>query len=267
VGTRSASNQGAAERLQTWIRRAPSLLRRLSDELLLFLYPPTCAGCGEPVAPAEPLGFCPRCRDSLELGGSPCCPTCGLPLSPEAPEPYQCGACLEGLYRFDRARAAGPYRGLLREVIHRFKYEGHISLARPLAQLLLPVARELCTLHEIHVVVPVPLHPRRLRDRGFNQAALLARRVGSSINLPVRYTVLRRRRWTAPQIGLSPRERAQNVRGAFAVSEPALVRSRGVMLVDDVFTTGETVDQCVRELKRGGAREVVVLTVARTVGP
>lgn len=264
--TSSPSSECTAAGFQTWIRRAPSLLRRLSDEFLLFLYPPTCAGCGEPVSPTEPLEFCPCCRDSLELLVSPSCPTCGLPLSPEAPEPYQCGACLGGLYRFDRARAAGPYRGLLREVIHRFKYEGRISLARPLAQLLLPAARELCTLHDIRVVVPVPLHLRRLRDRGFNQAALLARRLGASLNLPVRYTVLRRRRWTEPQIGLSPSQRAENVRGAFALSESAVVRDQGVLLVDDVFTTGETVDQCVRELKRGGAREVAVLTVARAAG-
>lgn len=245
--------------------RVPSLLRRLSNEFRLFLYPPSCAGCGEPISPAEPLEFCLLCRDSLKLVGSPSCPTCGLPLSPEAPESYQCGACLGGLYRFDRARAAGIYRGLLREVVHRFKYQGHISLARPLAQLLLPPARELLALHDLHVVVPVPLHRRRLRDRGFNQAALLARRLGASLDLPVRYTVLRRRRWTEPQIGLSPSRRAENVRGAFAVSEPAAVRDQGVLLVDDVFTTGETVDQCVRALKGAGARKVAVLTVARTV--
>jgi ComF family protein len=265
VGTNRPPSRIAPERFRSWARRAPSLLRRLSDELILFLYPPTCAVCGEPVSPAEPLGFCPCCRDSLELVEGPSCSTCGLPLSPEAPAPYQCGACLGGLYRFDRARAAGPYRGLLREVIHRFKYQGHISLARPLAQLVLPPARELCTLHEIHVVVPVPLHRRRLRDRGFNQAALLARRLGASLDLPVRYTVLSRRRWTEPQIGLSPSQRAKNVRGAFVVSEAAVLRDQGVLLVDDVFTTGETVDQCIRELKRAGAGEVAVLTVARTV--
>jgi len=265
VGTSSPPHRFASEWFRVWLRRAPSVLRRLSDELLLFIYPPTCAGCGEPVSPADPLEFCPRCRGSLELVESPFCPTCGLPLSPEAPDPYQCGACVGGLYRFDRARAAGPYRGLLREVIHRFKYQGHISLARPLAQLLLPPARELCSLHEIHVLVPVPLHRRRLRDRGFNQAALLARRLGASLNRPVRYTVLRRRRWTEPQIGLSPSQRAENVRGAFTAADSAVVRDQGVLLVDDVFTTGETVDQCVRELKRAGAREVAVLTVARTV--
>jgi ComF family protein len=243
----------------------PSLFRRLAEGILHFVYPPVCAGCAEPISPAEPLEFCPSCRGSLDLVGGPSCPTCGVPLSPEAPGPYECGACLAGLYRFDRARAAGAYRGLLREVIHRFKYDGHIALARPLAQLMLPGAKELCTFHEINVVLPVPLHPRRLRERGFNQAALLARRVGVSLNIPVEYTVLRRLRWTEPQIGLSSRERAENVRGAFGLTNRRAVRNRTVLLVDDVFTTGETVDQCVRELKRGGATEVVVLTVARTV--
>jgi ComF family protein len=246
--------------------RMPALLRRVGEEILLFIYPPTCAGCGEPVSPTEPLEFCPSCRESLDLVRGPSCPTCGIPLSPEAPGGYECGSCLEGLYRFDRARSAGTYRGLLREVIHRFKYDGHISLARPLAQLLLPAARELRALHEIDVVLPVPLHPRRLRERGFNQAALLARRIGGSLKIPVEYRALWRLRWTEPQIGLTSRERAENVRGAFGLTKKELVRDRTVLLVDDVFTTGETVDQCVRELKRGGAREVVVVTVARTVG-
>jgi ComF family protein len=244
----------------------PSFLWRLAEGVLLFIYPPTCAGCGEPISPAEPLEFCPSCRGSLGVMGGPSCPTCGVPVSPEAPGSYECGACLGGLYRFDRARAAGAYRGLLREVIHRFKYDGHISLARPLAQLLLPAATELCTLHEINIVLPVPLHSRRLRERGFNQAALLARRVGAFLKIPVEYTVLKRLRWTEPQIGLSPRKRAENVRGAFGLTSGKAVRDRTVLLVDDVFTTGETVDQCVRALKAGGAREVVVLTVARTAG-
>ena len=239
------------------------MLQRLTDELLLFLYPPACGGCGEPISRTETVGFCESCRDALELAGSPSCSTCGLPLSPEAPGPYQCGACLGGLYRFDRARASGPYRGLLREVIHRFKYGGRISLARPLAQLLLTGARELSTLHEINLIVPVPLHPRRLRERGFNQAALLARRLGALLNIPVGYTALRRRRWTEPQIGLTVRQRAENVRGAFAVAEPAMLRDQGVLLVDDVFTTGSTLSECARILRSAGAKEVRAVTIAQ----
>jgi ComF family protein len=121
------------------------------------------------------------------------------------------------------------------------------------------------SLFGVDLVTPVPLHPRRLRQRGFNQASLLARRLGVSLNLPVHYSSMDRSRWTAPQMGLSRRQRAENVRGAFVVRDPDAVRGKVVLLVDDVLTTGETVNQCVRGLKKSEAREVLVLTVARTV--
>jgi ComF family protein len=125
---------------------------------------------------------------------------------------------------------------------------------------------ELTRLHRIDTIIPVPLHHRRLRQRGFNQASLLARRLGSFLKIPVDYSSLRRSRWTDPQIGLSRKQRAENVRGAFSLKTTEKVGGKGVLLVDDVLTTGETVNQCVKVLKKaGGAREVVVLTVARTV--
>ena len=132
--------------------------------------------------------------------------------------------------------------------------------------MLIGPARELTRLHRIDTIVPVPLHYRRLRQRGFNQASLLARRLGSLLQLPVDYSNLKRTRLTEPQIGLSRKQRAENVKGAFSLKAPEKFNDKGVLLVDDVLTTGETVDQCVKVLKKnGGAREVVVLTVARTV--
>ena len=126
-------------------------------------------------------------------------------------------------------------------------------------------AEELIRLHRIDMIVPVPLHYRRLRQRGFNQASLLARRLGSLLRIPVDYSSLRRTRWTEPQIGLSRNQRAANVKGAFSLKAMEKVKGKGVLLLDDVLTTGETVNQCARVLQDGGAREVVVLTVARTV--
>ena len=154
----------------------------------------------------------------------------------------------------------------MREVIHRFKYDGKTFLARPLARMLIGPGKELTRLHRIDTIVPVPLHYRRLRQRGFNQASLLARRLGSLLQLPVDYSNLKRTRWTEPQIGLSRKQRAANVKGAFSLKARQKVEGKGILLVDDVFTTGETVNQCVEVLKNaGGAREVVILTVARTV--
>jgi ComF family protein len=132
--------------------------------------------------------------------------------------------------------------------------------------MLIAPGKHLAQLHEVDSIIPVPLHPKRLRQRGFNQASLLARRLGSAVKISVDYASLKQSRWTEPQTGLSRRQRAANVRGAFHLKTPEKVRGKGILLLDDVLTTGETVNQCVRVLKRdGGAREVVVLTVARTV--
>jgi ComF family protein len=132
--------------------------------------------------------------------------------------------------------------------------------------MLAAPAEELSRLHKIDIIIPVPLHPKRLRQRGFNQASLLARRLGSALKISVDYGSLKRSRWTEPQTGLTRRQRAANVRGAFDLKAPEKVRGKGILRLDDVLTTGETVNQCVRVLKRdGGAKEVVVLTVARTV--
>lgn len=238
---------------------------RMVQGLISFIYPPLCAGCALPMSADLEDGFCPDCEQALDWVHPPYCPVCGIPNSKEAPNPHLCGDCLTGTYHFDRARAKGLYRGLLREVIHRFKYQGQTFLVRPLAQMLSEPGRKLARLHKVELIVPVPLHRRRLRQRGFNQAALLGRRLGSALGISVDYSSLKRSRWTEPQTGLSRRQRAANVQGAFDLIRPEKVQGKCVLLLDDVLTTGETVNQCARALKNGGASEVLVLTVARTV--
>lgn len=251
-------------RKRSWGEIAPRFLGRLLQELVFFLYPAGCAGCGELLDAPAGGDFCPGCRKSLELVSEPYCPVCGFPLAEEAPA-HLCGGCLEGRYLFDTSRSAGIYQGLLLRLIHRFKYEGDVSLARPLAHLLISPATEILALYQVELVVPVPLHPRRLRERGFNQASLLAARLGKWMRLPVGYSVLERSRWTDPQTGLSRNQRAVNVRGAFSLNDCQSVPGKGILLVDDVFTTGATVSQCARVLRKGGAGKILVLTVARTV--
>jgi ComF family protein len=250
-------------KLKILFERLPGLAAQLLRETLLLIYPPTCAGCARALISDKP--FCPDCFSTLDLISEPYCPLCGIPYSAEATTNHLCSDCFESVHRFDRARAAGLYQGLLREVIHRFKYGGQTFLVWPLARMLIDPARELTRLHGIDRVVPVPLHYNRLRQRGFNQSSLLAKRLGSLLKISVDYSSLKRTRWTDPQIGLSRNQRAVNVKGAFSLKTPEKIKGKGVLLVDDVFTTGETVNQCVRMLKDGGAREVVVLTVARTV--
>ena len=256
----------ASLEIKALLERLPTLAARLTQEAVLFIYPPTCAGCGSPLDSERSRAVCSSCLLALEPISEPYCPRCGIPYPTESRTPHLCGDCLGGVHLFDRARATGFYRGLLREIIHRFKYGGQTFLARPLAKILAASAKELTRLHHIDLIVPVPLHSKRLRQRGFNQASLLARYLGSALKISVDYASLKRSRWTEPQTGLSRRQRAVNVKGAFALTRPEKIEAKSILLLDDVFTTGETVNQCVGVLKKdGGAREVVVLTVARTV--
>lgn len=251
--------------IQTLLRRLPSLAAKVAQELIFFVYPPICAGCAQPLSGEGPKPFCPDCLRILDVITDPHCPICGIPYCAEVPYPHLCGDCLARVHYFDRARAVGLYKGPLREAIHRLKYGGQTFLVRPLSKMLTLPAKELIVLHQIDLIVPVPLHVRRLRQRGFNQASLLAGRLGSALKIPVSYSSLKRTRWTEPQTGLTLSQRAANVKGAFQLTSASRIGKKGILLLDDVLTTGETVNQCVRVLKRdGGAREVVVLTVART---
>lgn len=266
MGSNKQARNPIASHIRKWAHRFSALATSLVQELALFIYPPTCPGCGNPLHPGRPEHFCSDCSRTLEFISEPYCPVCGVPYAEEIPNPHLCGDCLAGIHSFDRARSTGSYRGSLREVLHRFKYGGRTSLARPLAHMLIAPGEHLARLHKIDRIIPVPLHSKRLRQRGFNQASLLARRLGSALKISVDYASLQRSRWTEPQTGLSRRQRATNVKGAFSLKSNKNVKGKGILLVDDVLTTGETVNQCVRVLKKdGGAKEVVVLTVARTV--
>lgn len=232
------------ERLTQWARGALDLL-----------YPPRCAGCGR-------LGslFCASCLARVELLRPPLCEHCGRPVSMAG----LCSFCRHASSALDGIRAAALFAEPLRSAIHHFKYENRQALARPLASLL----------HECwqrqpfpaDVLVPVPLHERRLRERGYNQAALLARELGRELSLPVVEEAVRRERETRPQVGLTAAERRQNVADAFHCSNGAL-RGCRVLLIDDVCTTGATLEACAIALRQEGeAASVWALVVARPWG-
>ena len=151
----------------------------------------------------------------------------------------------------------------MREALHAFKFGGQRALAAPLADLLIEMGTRSLPVPAPDLLVPVPLHPRRARERGFNQALLLARRLGRSWELPVPTDVLIRAAATRPQTDLTARERRTNVRDAFALRRADLVAGRHVIVVDDILTTGSTASACARSLSEGGAATVGVLTVAR----
>ena len=229
--------------------------------LLDLVFPPFCPVCRARLGDGRRDPLCGRCWRSLERIEGPVCGACGLPMT----VPGTCGACRRRRPPFAYARAATRYGEIARETLHAFKFAGRRALAAPLADLLAERDPVALPAGPPDLIVPVPLHPRREHQRGFNQALLLARRIGRAWHVPVRADILRRTAATPPQTELGVEARRANVRGAFALRRPELVAGRHVLVVDDVFTTGATVGECARCLRAGGAATVGVLTLARVV--
>lgn len=241
-------------------------LREWGGAALDLLFPPRCPVCGELAGPDRRPPLCGPCWSSIIRLAPPWCRVCGMPFWAFAdrtdPPPATCAACLRRRPPYLFARSAARYAGTVREALHAFKFLGQATLAAALSELILEVcAGEARRLGDL--VVPVPLHPERERARGYNQSALLARRLAHRLRLPCQMRALERRRATRAQTELTGRERRRNVLGAFSAAEPRVVRDRHVVLVDDVLTTGATVAECARVLIRAGARTVGVVTVAR----
>ena len=234
------------------------------DTILHWVFPVDCAACGHPAADRRLPFFCRRCWESIAPFKAPLCPRCGQPfdsLLALAHSPgHQCRACRDKPPRFDCALSPYPYEGVLEQAICLFKYRRRDALATPLADLMLVWADRL---PPADLVMPVPLHPTRLRTREFNQSLLLADRIARRLGLPLSFEHLERIRETRPQTELDRKDRARNVRRAFIVREPAGLKGRRVLLVDDVLTTGSTVNDCARALHRAGAASISVLTLAR----
>ena len=236
------------------------------DTLLWWVYPEDCAECRRPALDRRWRAFCRSCWESIHAIDGPVCPCCGRPFdSPialvESPG-HTCGACREFPPAFDRALSPYRYEGVLAKAIHLYKYRKCVDLAAPLAELMLVWQDRLppCDL-----VMAVPLHPRRLRSREFNQALLLAHRIARALHVPLSLDHLVRIRATPPQTELDRSARGRNVRRAFAVRRPDELSGRRLLLIDDVLTTGATVNECAKALRRAKVQSVVVFTLARRV--
>nr|WP_242480432.1 ComF family protein [Rhodovibrio sodomensis] len=233
------------------------------------LLPPRCLACGGPVG--APGTLCPACWEGVAFLGPPLCAACGFPfeLAPEAGDAggTLCGACHVDPPPYARARAVMAYDDGSRGLVLGFKHADRTEAAPAFAHWMARAGHEL--LADADVIAPVPLHRWRLLARRYNQSALLANQLGRVASVPVVPDLLLRRRNTPSQGHLSRAGRGRNVAGAFAVhpGRAGRVRGRSVLLVDDVLTTGATVAACTRVLKRAGARQVDVLTLARVVRP
>lgn len=232
--------------------------------MVLLLLDPSCPGCRRPLLHPLDQIICEYCLDGFQLLGDPLCPRCGDQLAAEAID--GCQRCRRRMPAFSIARSAGAYEGPLRELLHAFKFEGRRQLTTPLARLM--CSRGGQVLEGADAVVPVPLHPFRLLTRGFNQADDLARETG----LPV-WRLLRRRRHGPPQASLPAPRRRTNQRQAYGLSLRCRwartirqsIAGTTVVLIDDVMTTGATLDACASVLIEQGVKDVRALTVARAV--
>lgn len=238
-----------------------SFLRNLGSGLVNLLLPPRCHICRTVMSDAGPLHICDQCLAALPIIIPPVCTSCGIPFD-GAGEDHSCGRCLTLPPPYRAARAALRYEGACRDLIHNFKYQQKSYLRRPLglltAQLLGPFVAE----QQPDLLLPVPLHVTRLRERGFNQAILLGEILSKQWQIPLLRQGLQRIRPTTPQVELSRDLRLKNLLEAFTVRDISSIAGRRIMLVDDVFTTGSTLTACTHALLHAGCREVTATTVA-----
>ncbi|HLH07793.1 MAG TPA: ComF family protein [Terriglobales bacterium] len=252
-----------------------SSLRYTASSLFSVFFPSDCRICSLPLTNISRLPVCPECLDTMARFQGRTCAICGermFSFSDEAGEQL-CGECLAEQPAFRKASAYGSYDAGLRELIHLLKYDRIRTAARVLGRMLAEAVTDLRQEFDIHdaVVIPVPLHSSKLHSRGFNQSELIAeaglKGAPELRVMKLRPQLLKRVRATESQVGLTREQRQANVRGAFAVTVPDEVRGKNILVVDDVLTTGTTVGECARVLRKAGAAGVWVATVARVMKP
>lgn len=237
-------------------------VRTILRFVINYALPPRCPNCGTIVV--DDHQFCLDCWNELDFIGDPCCTSCQLPLPDGALQGDQCASCLAEKPPFDGVRAAVVYNQVSAAIATRFKYgrrTGHAQLiAKSLGKQLPEDAGD-------WLFLPVPLHPSRLWQRGFNQSLLIAKYLAEPIGGAVEAEVLLRRKRTRPLRGMSPKQREAEVKAVFALNPvyKAGIKGKNIILVDDVFTTGATARACAKILKRGGAKYVLIFCWARVV--
>lgn len=247
------------------LSRLAALSGWVTGRLVDAVLPPRCLKCGTLV---DALGsLCPACWPQLRFLAPPCCACCGYPFDYDLGDGALCAACVAQPPRYARARAVLAYDDGSRDLILAFKHADRTDLAPPFARWMARSGADL--LAGADLIVPVPLHWRRLLFRRYNQAGLLARALGQAAALPVMPDLIQRRRATQKQGHLSRAARRRNVQGAFTISESRrpLVDGKRVLLVDDVITSGATIDGCSKVLLAAGARSVDVLALAQVIRP
>ncbi len=240
----------------------PSVLREMFETAIVFLYPAKCRVCDDSLGVASMPYICADCWQDIRFLEPPWCDICGTPGVNGL-----CDACATSPPRYGQLRTVALYQTTLQQAIHLFKFEKKKVFAEHLIRLInvhIPVD---CDVATYDFVLPIPIHKKRLRERGFNQATLLADGIAKAAGVPVLTNTLVRKRHTVAQSSLDREARQQNIVGAFDVLDPDIIRGKRLLVIDDVFTTGATIREAVNELWTADPAEIDVLTLARTMNP
>jgi ComF family protein len=230
-----------------------------------LIYPEICQLCRTQRATARDGFVCAKCWSHVRFIRAPFCDRCGLPYPGDLTTKFECTNCRELALHFSSARSAVVAKTVVLETIHRFKYQRALWFENFLSDLLIREAAPVLLGQNWGFIVPVPLHPLKLREREFNQAARLAAPLATAVGIPLNEKILERIAPTVTQTLLTREERATNMKNAFGVRRSANVAGKKIIIVDDVFTTGATTNACARALRRAGATDVCVWTVARGI--
>ncbi|MBI5058014.1 MAG: ComF family protein [Nitrospirae bacterium] len=228
------------------------------NNFLNTLFPETCPVCQNRAQDHVTAPICSDCWQEVSPYKGPLCRRCGKPLV--SGESATCGECIQDEPAFVYARSFGLYEGALKKAINLLKFYGIKRLSKPLSDIITQIK-----LPHVDAVIPVPLHEKRLRQREFNQSALLAKYLAESLGTDVVVNCLVKIRDTRPQVGLSSQERRKNLSKAFDIKQRELINGKNIMLVDDVVTTGATVRECSKVLKKAGAKNIYAITLAHGV--
>lgn len=229
------------------------------EKVLKILFPESCPVCGKPSTGHNTAPICSGCWEGILQYKGAVCLKCGKPLVSDAS--ITCGDCLKEEPAFKWARSFGIYDGALKKAINLFKYYGIKRLSKPLSELMFKIK-----MPAVDVVVPVPLSKKKLKQREFNHAALLAKYISIYLGTRVTLNCLVKIKETMPQVGLSAKERGKNVRNAFVAKNNEFIKGKNILLVDDVLTTGATIRECSKSLKSAGAGEIYAITLAYSSG-
>ena len=229
------------------------------NNFLNIFFPESCPVCQKPSRNHLTAPICAACWQSIGPYQGPMCRKCGKPLLSDAS--LTCGSCLRDEPAFHHGRGFGLYEGVLKKGINLLKYHGKKRLARPLSDML--IQRGLPPgMQTVDTVVPVPLHHKRLRQREFNQAALLAKHIAAHLKVRLVINSLEKVRDTSPQVGLRARERMENIKNSFHIANPEGIKNKSILLIDDVVTTGATIRECSKVLKKAGSGDIYALSLA-----